>query len=121
MAKWKEYEWITTASKKVGGPKNLISLFIGGGALAGAGIKALIDKVRNKTKKEKISDAHTIYKITKTGKINDKCELTEGTTFAVLGRDEDAVVIVIEQSEETIVAKYEMLINISDYKIDDKK
>ena len=120
MSKWEEYQWLTTTSKKVGGPKVLMSMFASGGAIAGAGIIAIMSKIKKRTKAKNIFDEHKIYRITKSGKISDNYELNEGTAFVVLGRDQDGVVIMTASEETPIVAKYEMIIEISNYQKEDE-
>lgn len=115
MSKWAEYEMITTVAKKVGGPKKLVALIASGGVAIGVGFKTIYDKITKKIKSVKANN-HYAYSVNKTGYINDSIKLCEGTEFIVLNRDEDAVIIAIKNTDEIYAAKYEMLLQLSDYK-----
>lgn len=46
------YQWLTTAAKKVGGPKNLVVIIVGTGAVAGVtvykGGEIVVKKIKRK-------------------------------------------------------------------------
>lgn len=93
------YQLMTTAAKKVGGPKRLILLVaIGGyGVFRGAeaGIKGVAKVVKHK-KGDKIYTAlekGIIYEVTSNGIEQSGLELNIGDKFKVIARDEDAVLI----------------------------
>ena len=93
------YQWITSTSKKVGGPINLLLLT---GAIGAAvykvseigvkkGIKAFKTHQASKTKSLEAND--NIYSVTSPGTSNEGVEFPIGTKFKVLETDGDSVLI----------------------------
>ena len=92
------YQWITTTSKKVGGPLQLLGIVAAGGAIAGSlatkGFDAAKQKITiMKEAKEQAAEASIVYTVTKEGRSNEGLEFNIGDQFRVLERDGDAVLI----------------------------
>ena len=109
------YQLLTTFAKKVGGPRNLVALIAGGGAIIGGlavkGGERLWNKVKSKENK---SDA--VYTIMRDAKSNEGVFLRQGDKYRVLETDEDAVLIDLIKNENNpyFVSRY-LLENISNY------
>lgn len=92
------YQKITTWAKRVGGPRNLVIIFMTGGAIVGkvseVGAKAGISYIKGKISKLKgHSKNGEIYDVLSYGKSNEGLEFKIGDKFAVLEIDADAVLI----------------------------
>lgn len=118
-----KYQWLTTKAKKVGGPKNLVGIIAGVGALAGIasykGGEFVVKKIKNKTKKEQTQEKTeiTIYSVTEEGISNEGLELHIGDKFRVLETDKDAVLVeIIGNDNNPYFVSAELLKNISNYK-----
>ena len=116
------YQVITTWSKKVGGPLNLLGIVAGVGALGGVavtkGIEALVASQKKKAiEKEKVAELSKTYTIIKDGVSNEGLQFHVGETFKVLERDGNAVLIekLGDDNNPYFVAS-EFLNGISDYK-----
>ena len=115
------YQWITTTSKKVGGPLQLLGIVAAGGAIAGSlatkGFDAAKQKITiMKEAKEQAAEASIVYTVTKEGRSNEGLEFNIGDQFRVLERDGDAVLIEKLRDENNpyfVAAKF--LSSISDY------
>ena len=115
------YQWITTTSKKVGGPLQLLGIVAAGGAIAGSlatkGFDAAKQKITiMKEAKEQAAEASIVYTVTKEGRSNEGLEFNIGDQFRVLERDGDAVLIEKLRDENNpyfVSAKF--LSSISDY------
>ena len=115
------YQIITILSKKVGGPKHLMEILIGGGVLFGAGIvvggntikKKLIDALN---KKKQAEEAAIVYTVSTEGKSNEGLLFKTGETFKVLETDGDAGLIVkLEDENNPYYVSLKFLETISDY------
>ena len=116
------YQVITTWSKKVGGPLNLLEIVAGVGALGGVagtkGIEALVVSQKKKAiEKEKVAGLSKTYTIIKDGVSNEGLQFHVGEVFKVLERDRNAVLIekLGDDNNPYFVAS-EFLNGISDYK-----
>lgn len=116
------YQVITTWSKKVGGPLNLLGIVAGVGALGGVastkGIETLVASQKKKAiEKEKVAELSKTYTIIKDGVSNEGLQFHVGETFKVLERDGNAVLIekLGDDNNPYFVAS-EFLNGISDYK-----
>ena len=116
------YQVITTWSKKVGGPLNLLGIVAGVGALGGVagtkGIEALVASQKKKAiEKEKVAELSKTYTIIKDGVSNEGLQFHVGETFKVLERDGNAVLIekLGDDNNPYFVAS-EFLNGISDYR-----
>ena len=92
------YQVITTWSKKVGGPLNLLGIVSGVGALGGVagtkGAEAIADSRKKKAaEKKKAIELLKTYTVSKEGVSNEGLQFHVGETFKVLERDGNAVLI----------------------------
>ena len=102
------YQWITTASKKVGGPLNLLAI-IGGSCLAVGGTDI-------KDKKElKTLGTYSVKKDAEIKKI--KLVLKTGDQIAILAADDDSILIVKNGDKDNpYFVSADFLKGCSDYK-----
>ena len=117
------YQWLTTAAKKVGGPKNLVGIIAGTGAVAGVAVykggEIVVKKINKKMNKEELQETSDtiIYSVTAEGVSNDGLEFKIGDQFRVLETDKDAVLIEkIGDDNNPYFVSEELLKNISNYK-----
>lgn len=116
------YQVITTWSKKVGGPLNLLGIVAGVGTLGGVvgtkGIEVLVASQKKKaTEKEKVAELSKTYTISKDGVSNEGLQFHVGETFKVLERDGNAVLIEkLGDDNNPYFVAAEFLNGISDYK-----
>lgn len=117
------YQWLTATAKKVGGPKNLVLVIAGAGAViyksgeiaAKQTVKA-IKKIKSKKQLQETVNT-TIYTVTAEGVSNEGLEFKIGDQFRVLESDKDAVLIeIIGDNNNPYFVPAELLKNISDYK-----
>lgn len=112
------YQWFTTTGKKVGGPKRLIEIFIGGGIIIGSAAGCFItNKYRDIKEKKGVKTLGT-FSVIKDAEIKRiKLTLKTGDKFTVLASDEDAVLIAKngDQNNPYFVSS-EFLEGCSDYK-----
>lgn len=117
------YKWITSTSKKVGGPINLLLLT---GATAVIVYKISEFGVKKGIKALKAHQAHhgwclkaneKIYSVTSIGTSNEGVEFTVGTKIKVLETDGDSVLIekICDENNPYFVSK-EFLRTISTFK-----
>ena len=117
------YQILTSMAKKVGGPKRLIGIFVGGGALLGSGVfaggNALKKKIKTSLeKKKKEEEAATLYKVNTEGRSNEGLLFKVGETFRVLETDGDAGLIVKDgDANNPYFVSLKFLSTISDYKL----
>lgn len=116
------YQWITSTSKKVGGPINLLLLT---GAIGAAvykvseigvkkGIKAF--KVHQATKTKRLEANKNIYSVTSPGTSNEGIEFPIGTKFRVLEKDGNSVLIEkIGDKNNPYFVSAEFLCNVSNF------
>ena len=89
------YQWITTASKKVGGPLNLLAI-IGGSCLAVGGTvgSVITNKYRDIKDKKELKTLGT-YSVKKDAEIKKiKLVLKTGDQIAILAADDDSILII---------------------------
>ncbi len=117
------YQILTTLGKKVGGPWNLVGLFVGGGAIIGGCFVAGGHALKKKTdalseKKRQEAEAAIIYTVNVEGRSNEGLLFTVGDTFRVLERDGDAGLIEkIGDKNNPYYVSLHFLTTISDYKL----
>ena len=92
------YQIITTAAKKVGGPKNLIGLIFGGGTIVGGGVVAGVSAIKKKVvskfeQKESEIKAAIIHTVKVEGKCNEGLAFSVGDQYRILELDGDAALI----------------------------
>ena len=115
------YQWITTASKKVGGPVNfvLITGAVGAAIYKGAeiAVKYGVKAIRpHKANGLLLGDGAKIYEVNATGKSNEGLEFSVGDQFKVLEEDGDAVLIEkLGDPNNPYFVSAELLCKISDY------
>lgn len=117
------YQWLTTAAKKVGGPKNLVLVIAGAGAViyksGEIAVKQTVKAIKRiKNKEQLLETANTkMYTVTAEGISNEGLEFKIGDQFRVLESDKDAVLIEkIGDNNNPYFVSAELLKNISDYK-----
>lgn len=115
------YQIMTTVAKKVGGPKNLFLLTIGGGALLGssatAGVVAIINKFSDELEKKKQRvDAAVVYTVKTEKTSNEGLLFKVGDKFKVIERDGDAGLIErLGDDNNPYFVSIKFLTTISDY------
>lgn len=116
------YQVITTLSKKVGGPLNLLGIVAGVGVIGGVagtkGVEALVGSQKKKAaEKEKTAELLKTYTVSKEGLSNEGLQFHVGETFKVLERDGNAVLIEkLGDDNNPYFVAAELLNEISDYK-----
>lgn len=116
------YQVITTWSKKVGGPLNLLGIVAGVGVIGGVvgtkGVEALVGSQKKKAaEKEKAAGLLKTYTVSKEGVGNEGLQFHVGETFKVLERDGNAVLIEkLGDDNNPYFVAAERLNEISDYK-----
>lgn len=117
------YQWLTTAAKKVGGPKNLVLVIAGAGTViyksGEIAVKQTVKAIKRiKNKEQLLETANTkMYTVTAEGISNEGLEFKIGDQFRVLESDKDAVLIEkIGDNNNPYFVSAELLKNISDYK-----
>ena len=112
------YQWITNASKKVGGPLNLLAI-IGGSCLAvGCTVGSVItNKYRDIKGKKELKTLGT-YSVTKDAEIKKiKLVLKSGDKIAILASDDDSVLIVKNGDKDNpYFVSTDFLLECLDYK-----
>lgn len=120
------YQWITSASKKVGGPINLLLLTGTAGATAGIAIYKACEfgvkkcakafKSHQATTDRKSESRNILYSVIKPGVSNEGIEFSVGGQYRVLETDGDSVLIekIGDQNNPYFVSA-EFLSSISGY------
>lgn len=117
------YQIMTTVAKKVGGPKNLFMLVLGGGAVLGGTATAGVVTVKNKVKdglekKKQIEEAAIVYTVKTEKSSNEGLLFKVGDRFKVLERDGDAGLIEkIGDDKNPYFVSLAFLSTISDYNL----
>lgn len=119
------YQTLTTIAKKVGGPKNLVCLLVGGGIAIGVGGTKAYEIGKKKVKKYLINrnntseSSKTIYVVGKEGTSNEGLTFMTGDSFRVLEYDDDAILIEkIGDNHNPHFVDYGFLKSISNYRRD---
>ena len=116
------YQILTTLAKKVGGPKQLIGLLIGSGALLGGGTVATVSALKKKItseleQKRNTEKASVIYTVCVEGTSNEGLHFKVGDKFKALDNDGDAgLVEILGDSNSPYFVSLKYLSSISDYK-----
>lgn len=112
------YQWITTASKKVGGPLNLLAIF-GGSCLAVGGTvgSVITNKYRDIKDKKELKTLGT-YSVKKDAEIKKiKLVLKTGDQIAILAADDDSILIIKNGDKDNpYFVSADFLKGCSDYK-----
>ena len=96
MSNLGDYQKIVERAKKVGGPKNLLTLNSLGGMVVGSVlvlVGAKIAKIFKDKKTTTTKETDVIYKITAPGESNEGLKFEVGNEFRVLETDENAILI----------------------------
>ena len=116
------YQWLTTAAKKVGGPKNLVLMIVGAGAVFYKGVEVAVKRtvkaIKQRKNKEQLSEIVNtkMYTVTAEGMSNEGLEFKIGDQFRVLESDKDAILIEkIGDNNNHYFVSAELLKNISDF------
>lgn len=116
------YQWITSTSKKVGGPANLLLLTATTGAilykLSETGVKKCIKvfKAHRAIQTKRLASGENIYSVTSLGTSNAGVEFPVGTKFKVSETDGDSVVIeIIGDNNNPYFVSAEFLSTISSF------
>ena len=115
------YQWITTTSKRVGGPLQFLGIVAGSGAIIGSlatkGVDAAKKKIASKKEEKELAvERSIIYYVAKQGRSNEGLEFNIGDQFRVLERDGDAVLIEkLRDENNPYFVSAEFLSSISDY------
>lgn len=120
------YQWITTVSKKVGGPINLLLLTGAAGAAAGItvykcgeiAVKKCVTAVKtHKANKTAVVVEEKLYYVNEPGRSNEGLTFQAGDQFRVLETDGESVLIEkIGDGNNPYFVSAELLHSISDYK-----
>ena len=116
------YQLLTTMAKKVGGPKLLIGMLVGGGALAGGGavaggnyLKKKVDSALEKKRQE--AEATVEYTVNKEAKSNEGVLFKVGDVFKVLETDKNVgLVEKIGDEDSPYYVSLKFLSSISEYR-----
>lgn len=115
------YQKLTTLAKLVGGPRKLVALLVGGGAVAGTGLTIGTQKIierakKHKNKKDTETAEFKIHNITKNGESNEGYEFRVGDKYRVVEIDGDSGLIVINENEDDPrFVSMKFISSISDY------
>lgn len=115
------YQWITTTSKKVGGPINLLLLAgMAGAAVYKCGEMVVVKCVKavkeHKVQKTTVEEERTLHYVIRPGVSNEGLAFATGDRFRILEMDDDAVLIEkIGDENNPYFVSAELLRNISDY------
>lgn len=119
MAKWADYQLITTIAKKVGGPRVLLLVVAAGGALTLKAGEAIVAKGMSlkRTFDVRAQEAakSRVYRVAENADAGGGLTLRAGDEFRVLARDDDAILIEVVGSEENPwYVQAALLVSISD-------
>ena len=114
------YKWITTKSKKVGGPIGLLLLTGAAGAaiykLGEVGVKKCIKTIKSRQNSKAEELKGKIYLVTAAGVSTEGIIFIAGNQFRVLEKDQDSVLIEkIGDSQNPYFVSAEFLRSISDF------
>ena len=119
MSNLGDYQTLTIAAKKVGGPKKLVALIFGSGGVATLGAVIGGIKIKNKIETSQNRVAATIvYTVHTEGRSNEGLLFNVGDTFRVLESDGDAGLIEkIGDGNNPYFVSLRFLARISDYTV----
>ena len=118
------YQLMTTLAKKVGGPKVLACVLTVLGWAVGrsgeAGAKAIVNKFRNAPHTSSdYQHLRETFAVTVTTELAEGLILNEGSTFHVLERDQDSVLIAVpDDKNNPYFVSAEKLSKISNYSLE---
>ena len=110
------YQWLTTAAKKVGDPKNLVLIIAGTGAAVYKSSEIVVKKKIRIHQLTEMADTK-VYSVTAESISNEGLAFKIGDQFRVLETDKDAVLIEkIDDDDNPYFVSEKLLTNISNYK-----
>lgn len=97
MSNLGDYQRITTLAKKLGGPRNLLIIAVGSGAVVGGLGVNLWNKIRSKGNSpiNDVVGVNEIFEVTTAGQDISGLRFEVGDTFRIISSDEEAVLIEI--------------------------
>src|SRR5699024_4164642 len=97
MSNLGDYQRITTLAKKVGGPRNLLRIAVGSGAVVGGLGVNLWNKIRSKGNSpiNDVVGVNEIFEVTAAGQDTSGLRFEVCDTFRIISSDEEAVLIEI--------------------------
>lgn len=112
------YQWFTTNAKKVGGPANLIGMFVAGGAAVGSIVGSVVTNKYRDIKDKKDLKTLGTYSVIKDAEIkNIKLTLKMGDKITVLASDGDSILIAKNRDKNNpYFVSADFLLKCSDYK-----
>ena len=116
MSNLGDYQRITTLAKKVGGPRNLLRIAVGSGAVVGGLGVNLWNKIRSKGNSpiNDVVGVNEIFEVTTAGKDISGLRFEVGDTFRIISSDEEAVLIeIIDNKNNPYFVSIETLKEIS--------
>ena len=111
------YQVLVTLAKKVGGPKVLLGLIAGGGALACKGLEMGVKKIKKlyRNKKQE-AEAAVVHTVQKEGTSNEGLHFRVGDQFRVLTWvDNIGLIEKMGESDNPFIVSLEFIQSISDY------
>ncbi|TFD04822.1 hypothetical protein E3T25_04720 [Cryobacterium sandaracinum] len=127
MARWADYQMITTIAAKIGGPRILALAVAGTGALlykgGEVGVKFTVRKAKEAKKKfdaraQEAAESH-LFSVTADVQAGGGLTLRAGDEFRVLARDADAILIrVLGDATTPYYMSGELLASVSDFSFD---
>ncbi|AEB44304.1 MULTISPECIES: hypothetical protein [Micromonospora] len=127
MAKWNDYQLMTTVAGKIGGPRVLILAIAAGGALVykggEVGVKAVVRTTRSIKQALHVhaqaAAMSRIYRVAEDADAGGGLTLRTGDEFRVLARDDTAILIeVVGSTKNPWYVSRDLLAAISDFTID---
>jgi hypothetical protein len=127
VAKWADYQHLTTIAKKIGGPRVLLVAVAAGGALAGkaseVGVKAVVRKARSIKQtldaRAEAAAMSRVYRVAEDADAGGGLRLQTGDELRVLARDHDAILIeVVGNANNPWYVSGDLLASISDFSLD---
>ncbi|MEU4561884.1 hypothetical protein AB0F72_26165 [Actinoplanes sp. NPDC023936] len=120
MAKWLDYQTMTTMAKAVGGPRVLAAAFFVGGAVVTrggeAGLRKILAMKRAFDARAEAAAQSRLHRVARDADAGGGLTLRAGDEFRVLARDGDAILIeVVGNANNPWYASSDLLASISDF------
>lgn len=116
MSNLGDYQRITTLAKKLGGPRNLLIIAVGSGAVVGGLGVNLWNKIRSKGNSpiNDVVGVNEIFEVTTAGQDISGLRFEVGDMFRIISSDEEAVLIeIIDNKNNPYFVSIETLKEIS--------
>lgn len=116
------YQWITSTSKKVGGPRRLLGVFAVGGYIVirimeagGKTVYKRVKKSKGQNQEKPVNDTLE-YTVMREGKSNENVKFSVGDKLRILEKDGDSILIdKIGDHNSPYFVSAEFLSEISEY------